>query len=165
MNETVPPSDLPAPFWRRLLALAYELLAVLAILFVTDMACLLLTRGQLDPHAWWYRAVLLLALAAYFLLSWTRGGQSLGMRPWRLYLRTDAGAIPTWPHAALRFAILIAPLTLLAIAPWAGAKAAMAVPFAVWALSLLTALIDRRRRALHDILAGTWIVYRPIPKA
>jgi uncharacterized RDD family membrane protein YckC len=164
MNETTRSSELPAPFWRRLLALVYELLAVLAILFVTDMVCLLITRGQLDPHAAWYRAALLLAPAAYFLISWTRGGQSLGMRPWRLYLRTDTGTAPDLRRSILRFAILATPLLLLSIAPFAGPVAAMIAPFAAWALFLLPALFDRRHRALHDMLAGTWIVYRPAPK-
>lgn len=161
MNESNTTSALPAPLWRRLLALVYELLAVLAIILVTVMLCLVVTGGTLDRHAGWYRAILLLAVAAYFVWSWTRGGQTLGMRPWRLHLRMRGGGPIAWPRAVLRFAILAAPLLLTALQPVAGVVTAMVAPFMAWAVDLAVAAFDRRRRALHDILAGTELLYRP----
>lgn len=161
MNDTTRTFECPAPLWRRLLALAYELLAVLAIVMVTVMVSVLVAHGHLDNQSWWYRAVLLLVVEAYFVISWMRGGQSLGMRAWRLYLRTDAGGTPELGRAILRFAILASPLLLLALTPVAGPVAGMTAPLVAWALDLAVAAFDRRRRALHDILAGTWVAYRP----
>jgi uncharacterized RDD family membrane protein YckC len=161
MNES---TLLPAPLWRRLLALAYELLAVVAIIMVMVMACLLLTGGKLDPHAWWYRATLLAAVGAYFVISWIRGGQTLGMRPWRLRLRaTDGGPVST-QRALLRFAILAAPLLLIALAPLTGTRSAMIAPFAAWIVYLAMAFVDPRHRTVQDLLSGTLLEYRPVPR-
>jgi uncharacterized RDD family membrane protein YckC len=161
MNETSRSTDHPAPLWRRLLALLYELLAVLAILFVIDMISLAITREQLDPTALWYRALLLLAVAGYFVLSWVRGGQTLGMRPWRLRLYDRGGGPVHLSRALLRFVILLAPMLLLGLAPWLGKPAAMAAPFIAWSAYLAVAAFDRRRRALHDLLSGTELRWAP----
>jgi len=163
MNATTDSNERPAPLWRRLLALVYELLVVLAILLVTVQVCRLLTRGQLNPHAWWFRALLLVVVEAYFVASWVRGGQSLGMRAWRLYLRSADGGTPDLARALLRFVIVASPMLLLALAWVAGIGVALAAPFVAWALDLAVAAFDPRRRALHDMLAGTWIAYRPAP--
>lgn len=163
MTATPPSAERPAPVWRRLIALVYELLVVLAIVLVTVMASLLATHGHLDNHAWWYRILLLLVVEAYFVASWVRGGQSLGMRAWRLYLRDADGGTPDLTRALVRFVILASPLLLLALAPVTGAGVAVAAPFVAWGVDLGVAAVDRRGRALHDILAGTWIAYRPAP--
>ncbi len=163
MNETIHAQERPAPFSRRLLALVYELLVVLALLMVTVMASLWATHGQLHDHAWWFRLLLLAVLEAYFVLSWMLGGQSLAMRAWRLYLRTDAGGTVDFTRAFLRFALLASPLLLLALVPMAGLLVGGLAPLAVWVVDLAVAAFDRRGRALHDILAGTWIAYRPAP--
>jgi len=160
MIATTDSAERPAPLWRRLLALAYELLVVLAIVLVTVM---LLTLGQMNPHAWWYRVLLLLVVEAYFVASWMRGGQSLGMRAWRLYLHSADGGTPDLARALLRFVILASPLLLLALYPVTGIQTALAAPLVAWAVDLAVAAVDPRRRALHDILAGTWIAYRPAP--
>lgn len=161
MKENVHTSERPAPLWRRLLALLYELLAVAAILLVVTMAALLVTGNHLDHTAIGFRIALLLVVEAYFVISWVRGGQSLGMRAWRLYLRDASGGTPDLSRAILRFTILASPLLLLALALVAGPVTGMVAPLAAWVVDLSVAAFDRRRRALHDILAGTWIAYRP----
>lgn len=161
MKENAPVPERPAPLWRRLLALLYELLAVAAILFVITMAGLLLTHNRLDHTALVFRIALLVGVEAYFVASWVRGGQSLGMRAWRLHLRTDAGGTPDLARAILRFTIVASPLLLLALALVAGTLAGLVAPLVAWAVDLAVAGFDRRGRALHDILAGTWIAYRP----
>lgn len=144
-----------APLWRRLAALGYDLLAMTAVVMVTVMLCLLLTASTLDPSAPWYRLTLLAALAAYVLLSWLRGGQTLGMRPWRIRLTDRRGQTPAPAQAVLRFALIAAPLALLMLAPWTGTAIALLLPPLVWLLDLGWAIVDRRRRALRDILSGT----------
>jgi uncharacterized RDD family membrane protein YckC len=161
MKDTVHATERPAPPWRRLLALVYELLAVAAILFVITMASLLVTGSQLDHTALVFRIALLLGVEAYFVTSWVRGGQSLGMRAWRLHLRTDAGGTPDLARAILRFTIVASPLLLLALALVFGTVTGLVAPLVAWAIDLSVAAFDRRRRTLHDILAGTWIAYRP----
>ncbi|WP_049623122.1 RDD family protein [Frateuria defendens] len=158
------PSDLvPCPPWRRLLALLYDLLAVLAIVLAVGLACQLATGGRLiggDGHAripWWYQPLQGLVVAAYFLVSWRRGGQTLGMRPWRIRLVTREGHQPGWPQAMLRLLASAPPLLALGLAPWLGVRGALWALLAGWALWLAPMLLDRRRRTLPDLAAGTLI--------
>lgn len=155
------PTSVPCPLWRRLAALVYELLAVVAIVMVVGLLCQLATGGRLiatGAHtaiAWWYQPLQGLVVGAYFVVSWVRGGQTLGMRPWRLRLVGGDGAPVTLGQAARRVLVAALPLACLGLAPWLGLRVALWTVLAVWALWFAPALIDPRRRALHDIAAGT----------
>ncbi len=148
-------STLRVPLWRRLAALAYDLLAVLAVTMVTVMLCLLITRGHLHADATWYRLTLFAAVAAYFLLSWVRGGQTLGMRPWRIHVCTSAGNRPGIGRATARFAVAATPLSLLELGHVWPAGMTLLAPIFAWTAFFAVALLDPRRRALHDLLTGT----------
>jgi len=136
---------LPAPLWRRLASAAYDALLLAAIWTVVAMADLFL-RGAaglpLNVHV--FRAELLLAALLFFGLSWTRGGQTLGMRAWRLQLRRADGRPVGWPTALARFAF--------AWLAW--------LPLGV---GVLWCAIDARQRAWHDTLSGTEVVLLPRP--
>jgi uncharacterized RDD family membrane protein YckC len=49
------------------------------------------------------------------------------------------------------------PLLLVTIYPLTSLKAALWAPLAGWLLLLLPAFVDRRQRAIHDMVAGTEI--------
>lgn len=155
MTATADTASPIAPRWRRFAALGYDLLAVIAVIMVTVMVCLLATRGHLDAGALWYRLTLLAAAAAYFLLSWHRGGQTLGMRPWCIRLTTAHGESVGIGRGLLRFAIMASPLILLSLGTTTSARIALLAPLAAWVVFFAVALFDRRGRALQDILAGT----------
>jgi len=153
--------SLPCPLWRRLTALVYDLLAVVAIVMVVGLLCQLATGGRLittGAHtaiAWWYQPLQGVVVAAYFALSWLRGGQTLGMRPWHIRLVANDGGKLT-PGQALRRVIVAAlPLLLLALAPWLGLRASLWAVAIGWVLWFVPALVDPRRRAVHDLAAGT----------
>lgn len=154
----------PAGLWRRLVALFYDLVAVLAIVMVVGLLCQIATGGQLissGPRtviAWWYQPLQLIVVMAYFVVSWLRGGQTLGMRPWYLRLRMAGGGAITAPAALVRALAAAAPLLLLALTPVIGPRAASLVVTATWTLMFAVTLFDRRARALHDIIAGTELV-------
>jgi len=157
-HDTVFPA---CPLWRRLTALVYDLLAVVAIVMVVGFVCQRITGGRLittGAHttiAWWYQPLQGLVVAAYFVISWLRGGQTLGMRPWHVrVVGIDGG--PVRPGQALRRVIVAAlPLLLLELAPWLGLRVALWAVVVGWALWFAPALVDPRRRALHDFAAGT----------
>lgn len=134
--------SIPAPLWRRLAAGVYDLLPLLALWFATDALALLLSGGKLlDPHPpLQYKIPLQLALlsvtAAYFVLSWTRGGQTLGARAWRVRVaRTDGGRV-TLGNALARFALGWLSLLMLG-------------------LGFLWSLVDPQGRCWHDMASGT----------
>src|SRR5690606_28174362 len=72
----------------------------------------------------------------YATVSWRRGGQTLGMRPWRIRLVSDDGAAPSWRALWLRYLVGTASLLL------AG-------------LGFIWAWIDRDRLTWHDRASGT----------
>ena len=132
-----------APLGLRLIAAAYDLLPLLALWFVAACLALAATGGALDvrrlEHKLLMQGCVLALTASYFVWSWTRGGQTVGMRAWRLrVVAADGGAVDR-TRALLRFAIALVSL------------AAVGLGF-VWCL------IDRDRRAWHDIAAGTLLV-------
>lgn len=134
---------IPAPLWRRLASAGYDALVLAAIWIVVVMADLFL-RGAagIAPSVPALRAALLLAAAVFFGASWTRGGQTLGMRAWRLQLRRTDGRPVNWPTALARYAF--------AWLAW--------VPLG---FGVLWCVVDARKRAWHDTLSGTEVVLLP----
>ncbi len=136
-------SAVPASLGLRLLAAVYDLLPLLALWFVAAVLALALTGGALDVHRLAHK-VLVQALAfgvttAYFVASWMHGGQTIGMKPWRLRVVRSDGGSPDFAHALLRFAVAIVSLAPAGLGFW-------------WAL------FDARGRSWHDIAAGTLVV-------
>lgn len=155
------PSDMTCPLWRRLFALLYDLVAVLAIVMVVGLICQLATRGELittggQVHiAWWYQPLQGAVVAAYFLVSWLRGGQTLGMRPWRIRVAARSGERLTLRQALSRLVVGALPLLLLLLAPALGLRPALWAMVATWCVWFGVAMFDRRRRAMHDLAAGS----------
>jgi uncharacterized RDD family membrane protein YckC len=96
-------------------------------------------------------------IAAYFISAWRRGGQTVGMRPWRMRVTTMAGATPSLPQSVIRLLAAAAPLLLLPFEPALGLHDTLYALTFAWAAWFAVALVDPRRRALHDLAAGTEI--------
>ena len=158
MNIT---AHLPCPLWRRLIALVYDLLIVVAIVMVVGLLCQLATGGHLietGAHAvvpLWYQALQGVVVASYFVASWRRGGQTVGMRPWHTRVSRDDGGTISLLQAVIRVLVAAAPLLLLALEPAIGLRATLWTVLGAWALWFAVALFDPRRRALHDLAADT----------
>ena len=131
----------------RLLSLVYETLLVAAVA-LAGMFPLVIFTDSLDPllKRPLHQVYLVLLMGIYFIWQWTRGGQTLPMRTWRLKLVTRDGAPLTWGQAARRFVFALA-----GIAFCGG--------------GLVWALFDRDRQFLHDRLAGTRIISVPATKS
>ncbi len=107
------------------------------------------------------QAVLFAAIGAYFVYCWSRSGQTLAMRSWRLKLvDRDGGPVGT-ARALLRY-LLAWHLFLPGIVFVALFQAHSAVDGAAFALGvaamLALAYTDPRRQLLHDRLLGTRVV-------
>jgi uncharacterized RDD family membrane protein YckC len=138
-------SGASAGFGRRLAALLYDSLLLAALLVVfTSGAVFLNGRAAVEPEtagAWvyLYRAGLIGVIAVYYLLNWTRSGQTLGMRAWHLRAVSDSGMPMSLYAAVLRF--------LLGALAWAPAG-----------LGVLWLYIDPEHLALHDRFSKTRVV-------
>ena len=135
----------PAGLAVRLAAMAYDWLLLGALYVCVTLVPVLLRGGvALAPGTWWYNALLLLATFAFYGWFWTHGGQTLGLRAWRLRLQRRDGRAVSWPDAMRRSA---AALTLL-LPP---------------GLGLLWIVLDDRRAAWHDLLSNTAVIRLPAP--
>lgn len=171
----MPQISAPAPWWRRLLASIYDGLVLLGLC----MAALLLemiARETLLGLGKNYAVLQLLLFGVglgFFGWFWVHGGQTLGMRAWRLQVRRLDGAPLRWPIAAVRYAVMIATWALVLFPILLGLPryaanpplqaAALACGLATLALAALMHF-EARRRAPCDWAAGTEVVLVPLPK-
>ncbi|MEO8460031.1 MAG: RDD family protein [Dokdonella sp.] len=141
----------PAPLWLRLGAAIYDLLPLLALWMIVAALALLglkTATGELDlvhaPWAYWWslRLGVLVVTSGYFVISWMRGGQTIGMRAWRLKIVDRDEAALSLRSAAIRFIVAI-------------------ISVAAFGLGFIWCLVDRERRAWHDIAAATRLVRLP----
>ena len=125
---------------RRLGSLCYEILLLAAIVFVAGWS-FLACAGLLPPALArpLLQVYLLFITAAYFIYCWTRSGQTLPMKTWRIRLVAGDGTAVTLKTGAKRYLFALAGIALCGAGFW-------------WAL------VDRDGQFLHDRLAGTRLV-------
>ena len=136
----------------RLLSLFYDLWPVAALWMLVALPFVVLdavlagdSRHNIAPGSLASQLQFLLCLGvtgAYATLSWRRGGQTLGMRPWRLKLESSDGAPLRRAQLWLRFAVGTLSLLLGGLGFW-------------WAW------VDRQRLTWHDRASGTRLVRMP----
>ena len=128
---------------RRLAAMAYDCLLVAAMLFVATALVLPLNRGQaFEPGQWAYPTYLAFAVFGFIGWFWTHGGQTLGMKAWRLRLAPVTGTGISWRQAAQRF--------VGAMLSW------LCFGFGYWYI-----LFDADGRAWHDRWSRTRVLLEP----
>lgn len=150
--QTAVPAKPHALIGWRLLALLYDLWPALALWM---LASLVFTVGYtlaghpprqniapfsaLQIELWLMCWVL---TGAYATISWRRGGQTLGMRPWRLRVTARDGGRPGWRALWARYAVATLSLLCAGLGFW-------------WAW------IDRDRLTWHDRASGTRLLREP----
>ena len=129
----------PAVLWRRLAALLYDSLLLLALWFLATAMLLPLTHGEAIAGNPLLSTYLLFISFFFYGWFWTHGGQTLGMRSWRLQLRNLRPGPVTWLQVLLRFMTAL-PAALL------------------FGLGYLWMLVDKRKLTWHDRYSETCIV-------
>jgi uncharacterized RDD family membrane protein YckC len=133
----------PARLARRLAALVYDLMLLAAVLFMFTLAVFIIRGGRaVAPGTLWFQLSLAAIVVLFFTGFWVNGGQTLGMRAWRLRVVGVHGDRVRWPAALTRFA--------------AGALALLPAGLGFW-----YAAFDVERRAWHDRLSGTRVLHEP----
>ncbi len=131
-----------AGVFRRLLAMFYDTLLLLSALLVATALVMMVTRGTLSYHNPYYKTLLFLICFSFHSWFWLHGGQTLGMRAWRLRIQNHSGGpISIW-QALLRFMVAIPSL-------------------AAGGLGFLWMLIDRERMTLYDRASKSVMVVLP----
>lgn len=145
MSEIPPKSSPSLP--RRLAAMVYDLLLVIALVLVVNAVALVVvvrvTDGEqqvLNAHL--VQLLTALSIVGFFSLFWLKDGQTLGMQAWRIKLVDFNGAPPSFGKTLLRCC---------------GAS----LSAACLGLGYLWCLADRNNRYWHDYLSGTELILLP----
>jgi len=139
IEQTVTPG-----FLRRLAAICYDGLLLLAVLMVATSLIIMplgLEAGDTSVGRNPLFQIVIFGIIPPFFFSWfwVKGGQTLGMRAWRLQaIRTDGQPL-TWRDALLRY--------FSSLLSWA-----------IAGLGFLWILVDSDKLAWHDRLSKTRLV-------
>ncbi len=131
---------------RRLGAIVYDSLLVLALLFLATIPFIAIRGGQPVEagDSLLYRLSLGAIIFVFFTGFWSHSGRTLGMQSWGLRVETPTGEIPTFTTACIRF--------FAAILSWLPAG-----------LGFVWQLWDKDQLTWHDRLSATRLRYYPKP--
>ncbi|OMH38289.1 RDD family protein [Motiliproteus sp. MSK22-1] len=136
------PARLPnAPLYRRLGAIVYDSLVVIALWMIVGAIGVALNQGEAVKGPV-FNSTLFLVTFLFFAGFWTRRGQTIGMLAWRLRVQSSEGYSITLMQALLRFFTAGFSLLCLGMGFW-------------WML------IDKQGLTWHDRYSETQLVVLP----
>ncbi len=89
---------------RRFIAIIYDTLLLFSILFFAAALVMPITNGKISVL---YQLYLFIVCFFYFSISWKRGGQTVGMKAWRIKLQSTNEQAVTWQQVTIRFFMAI----------------------------------------------------------
>jgi len=135
-------ATLPATgLWRRLAAMLYDTLLLFAVLVLATIVWLPFTGGEAVENRLLFPWLMVVSFF-FFGWFWTHGGQTLGMKAWRLRAQSYDGYQLTWLQALIRFSV--------AILSWLPVGAGF-----IWQW------FDRDGLTWHDRASGTYLAVLP----
>jgi len=154
---------------RRIGAFAYDTLLLMAVIMVAGFVALPFTGGEApSPENPFYQTYLFVLCYLFFAWFWTRGGQTLGMRAWRIRVQNTDGSAISWSQSLLRFMAGLASVTLLGLGIYLIKSEPMsmrfiqgAVALSVFSLSFLWVLVDKKKLAWYDRFSDCCVVVLP----
>lgn len=120
----------------------YDALLVAALWMVAAAIVVIPAGTEIRPGNPAFQFYLLVVWYLYFAICWRVGGQTLGMKAWRIRLVTVDAQRPAWGRITVRFL-------------FAG------VSLACLGLGFIWTLFDREHRSWHDMISGTRLVLLP----
>ena len=95
-------------FFRHLAIITYDALLLLALLFLAVALALPFNQGEAYTSSQYFFPLYLLTVSfIYYGWFWTHGGQTLGMKTWKVKLQTLDQQPITWLGALKRFLLAI----------------------------------------------------------
>ena len=129
--------------FRRLFAIAYDCFLLIAIMFIVSGIATALNQGKAVESGDPLYPLLVITIFAlsyiYFAWFWIHGGQTLGMKTWRIKMISTQGNAIDWKVSAIRY--------IGAIISWG-----------LFTLGFLWSLFDRDKLCWHDMLSKTELV-------
>lgn len=140
----------PAGLLKRLAAIFYDVLMLIAVLIMASFIALLFgflpiqTENQTKDITYWllrigFNSYVYLICYFYFAYPWVKTGQTLGMRTWKIKVVNVDGSNLSYKTATKRF--------FAAMLSW------LTLGFGFW-----RAMFDQEKRTWHDALSQTKLV-------
>lgn len=128
-------------FFRHLAAIFYDAILLLAILFFATALILPLNSGEAyRSNQIFFPLYLFFTGFIFFGWFWTHGGQTLGLRCWKIKVTSAANQPITWKKAFIRY--------ITAIFSWS-----------CLGMGFLWVFFNSERLTWHDILSDTQLVH------
>jgi len=121
---------------RRIGAFAYDLILLIALLILAAGIVMPFTKGAVAAGNIFFQIYIFLVIFLFFGWFWTHGGQTLGMRAWKIRVELNTGKNLNWSQAGLRFILAIM----------------------TFGIGLLWCLWDEKHRSFYDLLAKTQVI-------
>lgn len=167
---STPPSVPTVPgVWRRIACLLYEGVLLFGIVTLTGLIYGALTQQRhalVGLHG--LQATIFVVVGVYFVGLWSRYGQTLAMRTWRMKIVGPDGQPPAFGRALARYLLawlwFLPALGTTAAAGLKSGAAATAITLAGMVAYALVARLHPSRQFLHDVLCRTRLVHwEPAP--
>ncbi len=128
-------------FFRRLAAMVYDAFLLVAIWFLATALVLPMNAGHAFSSQQFFFPLYLVAVSfGFYGWFWTHGGQTLGLKAWKIKVLTLEQQPITWSQALWRFISVL-------------------LSWAIGGLGFLWILIDKKNYALHDYLSKTAVFF------
>ena len=148
-NKTLKPGaeTLSTPgFWRRLAAQLYDAVLLAAILMIANAFLFLFTDSEtLKAHSMLHRIYLSSVSFLFYGWFWTHGGQTLGLRAWKIKVLTFHQKPISWTEALIRFISAIVSLGCVG-------------------LGFLWIFMNKNKHTWHDRVSKTALFFETPPK-
>ena len=93
------------PSWFRMIAVMfYDSIVLLSILFLASLIAVIINDGEAISQGNLFFITYLFGVSwLFYAWFWTHGGQTIGMRAWKVYLLSEEQNKVSWRQATLRF--------------------------------------------------------------
>lgn len=118
----------------------YDALLVLALLLCAEALLLWLNHGRSPATHFFHTLYLLAVIFGFYGWFWTHGGQTLGLKAWKIKVLTLEKRPLNWKQSAIRF--------VAALLSWA-----------IGGLGFFWILWDKNGYAWHDYLSKTCLFF------
>jgi len=108
----------PASLVRQLAAMIYDSLLIFAILFVVVSISIAFNQGEAIKNQLFIYISLFLVVLVFYGWFWSKSGQTLGMRVWKIRIVSEFGGNPSWSISFLRIVFAIFSIACLGMGYW-----------------------------------------------
>ena len=105
----------PASLIKQLAAMVYDSLLIFAVLFLGTAIVLIFNQGEAIVSSPMFNLYLILIVFSFYAWFWTKSGQTLGMRVWKIRIVSEFGGNPSWSIAYLRLLFAVVSMACLGI--------------------------------------------------